>query len=309
MSSGGWYDAPSGQRDQVMTQLQGAKLTMAQLQDADLHGVQLQDATLTRGQLLQAELSGAHLQRATLTQAHLEGADLRFAFLDNATILNGVQFGAPGKSFAKLADVRWGGANLTVVDWSQGIARGLGDERDARRSWPPIRQTPAGERPRLRRAPTRLRAFQTAARANRQLAAVMREQGMSEEADRFAYRGQVCQRVVYRREGRLLRFGGSLVLDLIAGYGYRPLRSLVTYLLVILGFAGLYLLNAQFAAPHLTWDEALVLSVSSFHGRGFFSSGIALSDTLARLAAGEAVLGLLIEITFIATFTQRFFAR
>jgi hypothetical protein len=28
-----------------------------------------------------------------------------------------------------------------------------------------------------------------------------------------------------------------------------------------------------------------------------------------RLAAGEAIIGLLIEITFIATFTQRFFAR
>jgi hypothetical protein len=28
-----------------------------------------------------------------------------------------------------------------------------------------------------------------------------------------------------------------------------------------------------------------------------------------RLAAGEAIISLLIEITFIATFTQRFFAR
>ncbi|MGZ3678135.1 MAG: hypothetical protein ACXWQR_06155 [Ktedonobacterales bacterium] len=32
-------------------------------------------------------------------------------------------------------------------------------------------------------------------------------------------------------------------------------------------------------------------------------------DTLARLAAGEAIAGLLLEITFIATFTNRFFAR
>jgi len=32
-------------------------------------------------------------------------------------------------------------------------------------------------------------------------------------------------------------------------------------------------------------------------------------DTFARLAAAEAVLGLLIEISFIATFTQRFFGR
>ncbi len=57
------------------------------------------------------------------------------------------------------------------------------------------------------------------------------------------------------------------------------------------------------------WDEALVLSISSFHGRGFFTSGISLSDTLARLAAGEAIIGLLIEVTFIATSTQRFFGK
>src|SRR5215467_12249519 len=106
-----------------------------------------------------------------------------------------------------------------------------------------------------------------------------------------------------------LRHFGSFLFDLIAGYGYRPLRSLIAYVFIIYLFAGAYLINAQFAAPHLTWDESLVLSISSFHGRGFFSSGISLGDTLARLAAGEAIIGLLIEITFIATFTQRFFAR
>ena len=50
-----------------------------------------------------------------------------------------------------------------------------------------------------------------------------------------------------------------------------------------------------------------MLSVSSFHGRGFFPQSITLGDTYARLAAIEAVFGLLIEISFIATFTQRFF--
>ncbi len=87
------------------------------------------------------------------------------------------------------------------------------------------------------------------------------------------------------------------------------MRSIIAYILLVCAFAAAYLVNAQFAAPHLTWDEALVLSISAFHGRGFFSSDIHLGDTLARLAAGEAIIGLLIEITFIATFTQRFFAR
>jgi hypothetical protein len=119
----------------------------------------------------------------------------------------------------------------------------------------------------------------------------------------------VLQRRVLRQRRRWLRYLGSCLLDLVAGYGYTPLRSFLAYILIICAFAGLYLLNAQFAAPRLSWDEALVLSISSFHGRGFFSSGISLGDTLARLAAGEAIIGLLIEITFIATFTQRFFAR
>jgi hypothetical protein len=74
------------------------------------------------------------------------------------------------------------------------------------------------------------------------------------------------------------------LLDSIAGYGYKPLRSILAYLAIISLFAAAYLLNAQFATPHLTWDEALVLSISSFHGRGFFTSGISLGDTLARLS-------------------------
>jgi hypothetical protein len=78
---------------------------------------------------------------------------------------------------------------------------------------------------------------------------------------------------------------------------------------VLLVFAALFLLNAQFASPHLTWDEALVLSVSSFHGRGFLNSDIHLGENLARLASIEAIIGLLIEVSFIATFTQRFFGK
>jgi hypothetical protein len=132
---------------------------------------------------------------------------------------------------------------------------------------------------------------------------------MNDDADRYAYRAQVLQRRVNRLQQQPLRYSGSMLLDLISGYGYKPMRSVMAYILIICLLAGAYLLNAQFAAPHLSWDEALVLSISSFHGRGFFTSGINLGDTLARLAAGEAVIGLLIEITFIATFTQRFFAR
>jgi hypothetical protein len=47
----------------------------------------------------------------------------------------------------------------------------------------------------------------------------------------------------------------------------------------------------------------------SFHGRGFFPGGIALDDPLTILAACEAFVGLLIEVTCSATLTQRLFGK
>ncbi len=195
-----------------------------------------------------------------------------------------------------LADVDWNGVNLALVDWAQ--LSELGEEVEATRA-----QTTTGKRE------GRRSRFDRAVRANRQLAIALRGQGLNEHADRFAYRAQTLQRHVLIRQRRFGAAIGSWLLDTVSGFGYKPMRSVLAYVLIVCLFAGAYLLNAQFAAPHLSWDEALVLSISSFHGRGFFSSGISLGDTLARLAAGEAIIGLLIEITFIATFTQRFFAR
>jgi hypothetical protein len=166
-------------------------------------------------------------------------------------------------------------------------------------------------------AKVRLDEFDGAVRAYRQLAVILRVQGLNEDGDRFAYRAQVLQRHVRRRQRHYGRAIGSWLLDRIAGYGYRPLRSVVTYVIVVLGFAAAYfaLTNLSlipFFPSHsspLAWYEALVLSISSFHGRGLFPTGLSLGDPIAVLAAGEAIIGLLIEITFIATFTQRFFAR
>jgi hypothetical protein len=59
----------------------------------------------------------------------------------------------------------------------------------------------------------------------------------------------------------------------------------------------------------LTLQEAFVFSLTSFHGRGFFPGGLGLGSPITLIAAIEAVIGLVIEISFIATFTQRFLAR
>jgi hypothetical protein len=146
-------------------------------------------------------------------------------------------------------------------------------------------------------------------RANRQLATALREQGMHEEADAFAYRAQVIQRFVFTQRGK---WGRALLwgfLDLIAGFGYRPLRSLIAYLVAILGFAAGFYLLGQASGPYFSLDGAVVFSMTSFHGRGFFPGGISLEDPITKLAALEAFVGLMIEVSFIATFTQRFFGK
>jgi hypothetical protein len=296
--------------------LNAANLSGVDLRGARLSGALLRGAILSDAYLYQADLSGAYLRFATLSgaflrEADLRGADLRSVRMDVGTVL----FGATLDAGTRLADVLWNGVPLTRIDWEP--VRELGDQR--------VALTARDDEGRKKEAATRLQEYQGAVLAYRQLATVLRSEGLSEPADRFAYQAQRLQRTVWwrqaflRQKGHLVRlrrrarhlaaYGGSLLLDGIAGYGYRPLRSVIAYVAIIALFAGAFLLNGQFAAPHLRWDEALVLSISSFHGRGFFTTGISLGDTLARLAAGEAIIGLLIEITFIATFTQRFFAR
>ena len=79
------------------------------------------------------------------------------------------------------------------------------------------------------------------------------------------------------------------------------------YLVVVSGFALAFFAFGPSSATHVTWNEALVVSLTAFHGRGFFANTFQPGDPLAALAALEAVTGLLIEISFIATFTQRSF--
>jgi hypothetical protein len=54
---------------------------------------------------------------------------------------------------------------------------------------------------------------------------------------------------------------------------------------------------------------AVVLSITSFHGRGFFpGSSEALTSPIVAMATVEALIGLFIELVFIAAFSRRFLA-
>jgi hypothetical protein len=161
----------------------------------------------------------------------------------------------------------------------------------------------------LKNTREQLEGYQRAVRANRQLASALQSEGLHEDAARFAYRAQLMQRKVLVQQQKFGHYLFSLFLDLLAGYGYKPWRSFVAYLIVILGFATGYFVIGRTVGPSLSPLGSFIFSMTSFHGRGFFPGGITLDDPLTVLAALEAFVGLLIEVTFIATLTQRLFGK
>lgn len=325
--------ATPDQLEMGVAHLEGADLTGAHLEGADLR-----EAHLEATYLAKTHLEGKHLSTDELVPVRkfiqdfpeiLRPANLQGAFFSAATSLTQTMLGNKEHGYVRIADVRWGSVNLWRVEWTQSTGSRLsrrrkaiilGDEQLARQ---PENDEQLARQPKdldgiPNTKPPRGWEFAVAVRANRQLAVALRNQGMNEDADRFAYRAQVLQQEVLRRQRK---FGGYLfsrLLDGVAGYGYKPIRGLIAYVLVILGFAFAYGLAthgvltfglAPSSIKPLQWYEALVLSISSFHGRGFFQPVQSLGDPVAIIAAGEAIIGLLIEISFIATFTQRFFGR
>ncbi|MBV9232021.1 MAG: pentapeptide repeat-containing protein, partial [Chloroflexi bacterium] len=278
--------------------LENANLERAGLERAHLHQVYMEGAQLNKAHLENADLSDAQLQHTNFTEAHLGKTNLRNASLSGAYFKEAILASKDGVG-PYLVDVHWENCNLAFLDLSP--IKMLGEEYQAYKEYDEAGQKKIEQ--------DHIEEHQSAVRANRQLALALGSQGLNEEASRFAYRAQLIQRVLYWKQHKIGAALFSFLLDALAGYGYKPQRSLIAYIIVIFSFMCFYLLNAHFALPHLTWDEALVLSVSSFHGRGFFPQDIVLGSTYARISAVEAILGLFIEISFIATFTQRFFGK
>ncbi len=290
-------------RDMAAVHLEGAILSWTHLEGAELYMAHLEKADLYMAHLEGASLRKAHLEGASLRLTHLEGmsflppADLRAAFFDNTTDLRNVHLGTAAHGFVRLADVQWGDVNLGVIDWSDITV--LGDEHRARAT--------VDATGKHRDKETRLNDYREAMRAYRQLAVALRNQGLNEDAVHFSYRAQQLAGSALYLQGKTGAYIFSVLLDWLAGYGYKPARSAIAYLCVIVLFATAYYFLGQEVDPRLSPLGAFVFSLTSFHGRGFFPGRIVLDDPITVVAAFEAVIGLTIEVTFIATFTQRFF--
>jgi uncharacterized protein YjbI with pentapeptide repeats len=292
--------------------LSGANLFMANLSGADLSGTNLSGANLHHANLSGANLAGADVSGASLEDAHLVGADLRWSYMEARTDLNGAEFDCR----TRVADVVWNGVPLTRVNWEDVLL--LGDEY--------VAQQPSDISGKRKDEATRLQEYADAVLANRQVATLLRSQGLNERADRFGYRGRELQRTLLRRQRRAVPWLWQSVLGGLAGYGYKPLRTVGCYLLLLALSTLVYAwqgyivahICSSFCLPQELWravlkepgtlGQAFVQAITALHGRGFFPQPRATGWEMST-AAFDAVAGLIIEASFVATFVQRFFAR
>lgn len=323
------------------SQLDEAHFNEAHLDGANLWRVTFTNAQLNRASLAGAFMVNSHLQGANLTGVFVGGmaapeetmkdlvrrvtpesieavqkwcpgfpngyrpADMRRLQFDASTTLDILDLGKGKHGSPSIADIRWNGANLTVIEWS-GVER-LGDERYARRP-------DGGDRhPDRKRT---LQNYRVAVRAYRQLTTELEAQGLSEDAARFSYRAQVLQRDVFRRERKFGAYLFALLIALLAGYGYRLRRILIAYAVIVSVFAAGYLFTGHIlASPSLTGQsliqgvlDGFQISLNAIHGRVFFVQ-FGLDTVQSWLATAESIVGIVIEGVFVAMLIQRFFGR
>lgn len=278
--------------------LNKANIRRAYLESANLFFAHLEEAFLSHAHLEGAVLRGCHLEGTILYKAHLAGADLLRAIFNHDTNLEGIILWDEKHGYASLADIRWGDANLTVVNWSQ--VKLLGDEYTLRKY-----STLDGK---AKDREAQIKEYQTAIRANRQLAVKLQDQGMNEDAARFAYRAQVLQRKLFWRQRNFWKWFGSALLALLAGYGYRMWRIIAAYLIIISICAAAYFILGIYYSPHITLAQAFLESIIAFHGRVFYEL-FNPNQPQIWVTAFEAVAGLVIEGIFIAMLAQRFFGK
>jgi len=284
-----------------------AQFDYAHLEFADLSMTHCEQTEFIGASMQNARFIGADLTGANLSKSHLEGAYLNYALLRNIRLseaylagsyLEGVVMADEMRIGPQLVDVHWNDVNLAFVKWSQ--IDMVSEEYQAHHK---------EEDGKLKDSFTRVEEYETAVRANRQLAVVLQNQGLDEDARRFAYRAKILQRKILWKQRNFWKWLGFAILALLAGYGYRMWRILAAYLFIVLLCAVAYFVLGLYYEPHLSFLEAVLTSITAFHGRVFSEPFLRPDEPQLWVTAFEAVTGLVIEDVFIAMLTQRFFGK
>jgi hypothetical protein len=74
----------------------------------------------------------------------------------------------------------------------------------------------------------------------------------------------------------------------------------------MVAYSGIAQFDIDTRLRHIQWYEWLALSITSFHGRGFFPGSLPAHPWITALALLEAIIGLFLELIFIAAFSRHF---
>ena len=195
-----------------MTSLAGYNLSRANLNNAFLINADLSDADLSRAHLQNAHMYGANLKGANLFKANLQRANLREADLRDCNLLGTFIEGT------KLENVKWNDNYVLINEREADEALRNGDSKTA------------------------LLKYREAEEIYRNIKLCHRTQGHSKEESPFFYR----EMVVHRKQMPFLSWHRlwSKLVDLISGYGEKPLNviktmfCLIIFCAVMFGFFG-----------------------------------------------------------------------
>jgi len=267
--------------DLVGAKLQGAILVEAKLQGANLAGTKLQGANLSGANLQGAILSGANLQGAILSGANLQGANLgntnlRDAIFDEKTILAGVDFfqctldGSTIKNAYKNMDKE-------VVQ-----ARTIKNKKNY---------------PRAREIYILLKNY-------------FSREGMYDVSGEYFIQEKKTEKILNKKRKEWGKYFLNIFLEIVSGYGEKPLNAIICSLIIILGSADIYWLFNGIMATNSkitfggTFLESFYFSLVTFATLGY-GDLIPKAGFFRIIASFESLMGVVLTAIFIFIFARK----
>ena len=270
--------------------VQGLNLAQSDLSGLVAYNPQLKNAPpdLTGSNFKRAILKDTHFFHCNLSKCNFIKADLRGANLNHANLED-----------SNLLGVRLEGAHLEHVNWGQMVLQ----EKNARQAMALSHKKEAQE------------WFSEAEEVYRNLRTEFEKRGLFETSARFFYREMIVRR--YQMPFWSIQRFSSKVNDLISGYSEKPMRVILSSLVVIYFYALTYFVfglkegERKLGVFYAHDWQSLILDFSEclyFSSVSFSTKGYGLLQPLGwsrAFAVSEAFVGAFWMALFVAVFVRK----
>ena len=281
--------------------LQGADLVGAKLQGADLVGANLQGATLVGATLVGANLVGAKLQEANLVGANLQGATLLGANLAGAN-LAGANLQGANLGNSNLRDAIFDEKTiLTDVDFFQCTLDGSTIKNAYKNIDKEVIQI---------RTTKKKNNYSRAREIYILLKNYFRREGMYDISGEYFIQEKKMEKILNKKRKKWGKYFLNIFLEIVSGYGERPLNAIICSLIIILGSAHIYwLFNGIMATNDKvtfggTFFESLYFSIVTFATLGY-GDLIPKAGFFRFIASFESLTGIILTAIFIFIFARK----